>query len=440
MSKKTQKFGLLFLLLAFLIGVAVVVVPGHEAGADSGWKPGTELTAQNWGTMVGFKPDLSLAGIKAGLTISDSNYDTYKAAMPGTFETLIKKYKMRLNVVDYKPIHPSKGYIDATNKYAGQPKIVDVGNDVRARGLKDYTAGLPFPNPKTGLELAWNYHYSYNGDDGDLYYAVYWISASKGVETFEEWRWYYIMRTINRTDLEPIPAIPKFSSEGIQYTSITYCLSPYDKRGFGALFSRSVNPLNQQGHIYLPASKRVIRNSFGTRGDTWNGTDLLYEDVRGFMGYPEWMNWKLVEKKTLLMPMHAGISLGKEHVKKTFDMDNWPHWNPNMNWELRPTYVVETTPKLPDYPYSRMVFYYDAETFLIVYKEAYDKKGDLWKVILTGYNEPKDMNSAPPVYGMQLVIDLQAEHATAFPIYELKINTNLNVNEFTEANLRKRGR
>jgi hypothetical protein len=440
MRTSLEKLAMLILIVALTIGGAFFIGMSSQAEADSGWKPGVALTAANWGEMVGFKPDLSAGGVTTGLKIKDSNFDQYKSVMPASFETLIKKYKMKMKVVDYKPYHPSLGYIAATNKYAGQPKLVDTGSDIRKRGLDNYTAGMPFPNPKSGVEIAWNYQYSYNGDDGDLYYAVYWLSANSGIETFEEWRWYFIMRTINRTDLEPIPAIDKFKSEGIQYASITYCLTPFDKRGFGALYSRSVNPLNQQGHVYIPASKRVIRNSFGTRGDTWNGTDLLYEDVRGFMGYPEWMNWKLVEKKTLLMPMHAGIKLGKDQAKNTFDMENWPHWNPNMNWELRPVYVVETTPKLPDYPYSKMVFYFDAETSLIVYKEAYDKKGQLWKVILTGYNEPEDMDELPPVYGMQLVIDIQAEHATAFPIYELKTNTNLKPTEFTEANLRKRGR
>jgi len=419
--------------------LALVFLLATPAWAQS-WKPGVKLTSENWGKMVGFQPDLTTNKVPAGTTIKASNFDKYKAVMPESMGILVKKYKMKMKVVDYRPIHPSVGYIAATNKYAGKAKVLDTGKSLRKKGIEGYIAGLPFPSPKTGLEVAWNYQYSYNADDGDLYYAVYWISAERGVEHFEEWRWYYIMRTLNRTDLDPQPAIPKFVKSGLQYTSITYCLSPYDKKGFGALYSRSVEPLDQQGHIYIPSMKRVQRNSFGTRGDTWNGTDMLYEDVRGFMGYPEWMNWKLVGKKTMLMPMHAGIKLGKENAKKTFQMDKWPHWNPKMKWELRPIYVVEVTPKLPDYPYSKMYMYYDAETFLITYKETYDKKGQLWKLLMTGYNEPEDMDEAPPVYGMNLVVDIQAEHASVFPVYELKMNTGLNPDEFTESQLRKRGR
>lgn len=422
------------------LALSVLFIMGAIATAQSTWKPGTPLTSENWGKMVGFAPDLTTVKVPAGTVIKAGNVDKFAAVIPESIQNLIKKYKMKLWIKDYQPMHPSEGYIAATNKYAGQPQLIETGNDVRKKGIKGYTAGLPFPNPKNGLEVAWNYQYSYNGDDGDLYYAVYWISADSGVQHFEEWRWYYIMRTTHRTDLAPIPAIKKFVDKKLQYTSITYCLSPYDKKGFGALYSRSEEPLDQQGHVYIPSMKRVVRNSFGTRGDTWNGTDLLYEDVRGFMGYPEWMKWKLVGKKTLLMAMNADIKLGKENVKKTFKMDKWPHWNPKMKWELRPVYVVEVTAKLPDYPYSKMNIYYDAETFLIVYKESYDKKGQMWKKVLVGYNTPEDMDEGPPVYGMQLVIDVQAEHATAFPIYELKMNSGLNTDEFTESNLRKRGR
>ena len=420
--------------------MTLVTMFSLSALADSAWKPGVKLTAENWGKMVGFSPDLTVVDTKGVKKIKASNYDKFKAAMPASYEILIKKYKMKMPLREYSPIHPSVGYIKATNNYAGQAKIINTGNDVRKKGIKNYTAGLPFPNPKTGLEIAWNYQYSYNGDDGDLYYAVYWVDANRGVQHFEEWRWYYIMRAMHRTDLAPKPHIPKFVKKNLQYTSITYCLSPYDKKGFGALYSRSEDPLDQQGHIYVPSMKRILRNTFGTRGDTWNSTDLLYEDVRGFMGYPEWMNWKLVDKKTMFMSMHAGIKFGKENAKKTFDFENYPHWNPTIMWELRPVYIVEVTPKLKDYPYSKMYMYYDAESFLIVYKEAYDKKGELWKILLTGYNEPEDYDELPPVYGMQLVIDVQSEHATAFPIYTMKTNTNLDPDEFTIGELRKRGK
>jgi hypothetical protein len=424
-----------------LMNILLVAALCFAGLPSAGALAGDEITADNWTDMVGFKPDPEKSKlVKKGMKITKKNVAAVADLLPPAMKMMIEKYKLQLKVTDYKPIHPSEGYIEATNKYRGQPQMIDIGKQFRKRGIKNYVAGLPFPNPKTGLEVAWNYQYSYNGDDGDTYYTVYWISAATGVEHTEEWRWAFIIRTINRTDLDPKPAIKSFLDKGLQYTSITYALAPYDKKGFGALYSRSVDPLDQQGHIYVPAMRRVLRNTFGTRGDTWNSTDLLYEDVRGYMGYPEWMNWKLIGKKTMLMAMHAGTKLGKKYGKKNYDIDHWPHWNPKMKYEPRAVYVVEVTPKFPDYPYSKQIMYFDAETFYLPYKEAYDKKGDLWKVVLIGFNDSPDMDSQPSEFGACAVIDFQAEHATLINFHKALSNTGLDPKMFTLSNLRKRGR
>ena len=421
-------------LISMFVAATMLAAPVMSAQAEG------KLTKENWTEKAGFKPDLSAAGFKSGMVIDENNWEKVKEYIPAGLEVLVTKYKLKLWTRDYKAVHPSIGFLNATNKYLGQPKTLETGDDPRAVGIENYTAGLPFPNPKNGLEVAWNYTFAYNGDDGKFHYGVYWISAKKGVERWEEWAWEYITRTINRTDIEPIPAIPAFKKKGIQYASITYAIQPYDKRGFGALYMRYDKPEDQEGWIYVPTMRRVLRNTFGSRGDAWNSTDLLYEDVRGYMGYPEWMNWKLVGKKTILATAHAGVPAGKEARDKVFDFKTWPHWNPKMKWEPRPVYVLEVTPKLKDYPYSKMVMYVDAETYYIVFKEAYDKKGRLWKVLVNGYYASKDMNKYPPGIGTALIIDLLAEHATAFPSYNFKANVGLKPSRFKVSTLRKMGK
>jgi len=102
--------------------------------------------------------------------------------------------------------------------------------------------------------------------------------------------------------------------------------------------------------------------------------------------------------------------------------------------------VVEVTSKIPDYPYAKQIMYFDAETFYIPYKECYDKKGDLWKVVILGINASSDMDSMPPEYGGCAVVDFQAEHATLFHFHKVTANTDLDPKMFTLSNLRKRGR
>ncbi|NOZ02033.1 MAG: DUF1329 domain-containing protein [Deltaproteobacteria bacterium] len=419
--------------IAFTAGFLVIAI-SSMAGAKL--KPGVVITKDNWTKLVGFAPEIP-PGYKTGVKIDKSNWTQYKKYIPDGLALLIKKYAMKLWTTKYRPVHPSLGYIKATNKYHRDVSYWDTGKDARTRGIKGYTAGLPFPNPQNGLEVAYDYHYAYNGDDGGFHYGVYWVDAHSGVERSEEWRWLYIIRAMNRTDIPPLPNIPMFEKKDIMYASMTWAIEPYDKAGFGALYYRYQQPKDQMGWIYIPTMRRTMKATFGTRGDAWNSTDMLYEDVRGYMGYPEWMHWKLKAKKTILAPTHSGIRAGKKYRDKTFDFKNFPHWNFKAKWEPRPVYEVEVTPKFKDYPYSKMIIYFDAETFYIPLKIAYDKKGQLWKVLINAFNASPNMDKYPLGIGTSLVIDIQAEHATVFPSYNFKADQGLRPGKFTLTNLRK---
>ena len=437
--RKTTRWIALALSAALVVGFTMTLASSPAVA---------QITSDNWTEKAGFAPNLAeYPNYKPGKTIKASNLKNFEKWVPKGLAVLISKYKLKLKTAPYEATHPSTGYIEATNKYAGQPKIDFSKKKPRELAFSGYTAGLPFPAPhnekdpmKAGRMIAYNYIYNYMGDDGGFHYGVYWISAKSGIEKTEEWRWRYITRTINRTDIDPKPAIAEYQKDNIAYRSMTWAVYPQDKRGFAALYSRYVEPKDQQGWLYIPTMRRVMRYAFGTRGEAWNNTDMLYEDVRGYMGYPEWMEWKLLGKETMMAPMHSGMESGKSARDKNFDFENWPHWNPKMKWEPRPVYKVEVTPRIPDYPYAKMIMYIDAETYFIVFKEAYDKKGELWKVILNGFNASPDMDEMPLGIGTSMTIDLKAEHASVFPSYETEANVGYDPGFFTETNLRKMGK
>jgi len=420
--------------LSLLIAVALLALAFAAAAVGQ-----EKLTRKNWAKNVGFPVDLSKAP-PAGIIINAGNMAKYKDMLPAGVQTLIKKYGLKIETAKYKPEVPSDTYIAATSKYRGSAKTLDPNAHYRKLGITGYKAGLPFPMPKNGLEVAWNYIYSYMGDDCDNYFGVYWIGAKAGIERSEDWRWMYITRAVYRTDIEPLPDIPEARKKGVQYYSATVTLSPLDKKGFTAMYTRKIEPMDQQGYIYIPAQRKSTRFAFGTRGDSWNNTDLLYEDVRGYMGYPEWMNWKIIGKKTMLMPMHAGIPHGKGALSKVYDFKNPPHWNFKGKWEPRPTYIVEAKAKFRDYPYSKMIFYIDAENYYILLKDSFDKKGQLWKVLINAWNGSRSPRTQPPDVGTCLVVDLQAEHATAFGWYSAKFNVGLTPDQFSLTKLRKLGK
>jgi hypothetical protein len=395
------------------------------------------FTNENWGEAVGFKPDLSLLKVPAGTVIHKGNVDQVKDLLPPGLQQLVQKYELKLNITDYKPYSPSLAYVRATEENLGKAKALDVGKDIRKSGFSGYVSGLPFPKPKDGLQVAYNFLNTYGGDDVDRYYDVSWISAKSGLENSEYWHWQTI-RLANRTDIAPLPLVPMFEKERYRGAALTTALEPYDKQGFGALYFSSLDPVDLTGYVYVPAMRRVLRQTFGTRGDSWNATDYLFEDVGGYLGAAEWMSWKIIGKKTMLLPANSGAKFGKD-PKAVFDIDKWPHWNPKVNWQARPVYVLEVKPKIPDYPYSRMLVLVDAETYTVPYKEALDKKGELWKIILTGGNFSPDPKTTPPLPGFSVALDLQSQHATLITFRKVTTNSNLNPAKFSVATLKAQG-
>lgn len=418
------------LLLAFLTVLAAAAQPADDE----------PLTRANWGARVGFAPDLALPAYTPGMVIDRGNIEQFKDIVPEAAMTLVKKSGMSISTVAYRPYAPSDGYIAATNAYHRQVRLIEIGDAAKERELEGYQGGMPFPAPANGREIAWNYTLAYTGDDSESVFAVFWLSAKRGVERSEIWRTLSVHRAKFRTDIEPLPAIPSLVKKGVIAATLTTALRPLDKKGFSSLYYGYLEPKEPEGWLYLPTQRRSIRLTFGLRGESWNNTDLLYEDVRGYTGSPEWMNWKLLKKTTQLMPMHAGVVIGKGNEKAAFDMDTAPHWNPKMKWELRPTYVVEATPKFPEYPYSRMIFTIDAESSYIFTKTAYDRKGLLWKVLINAANESTDPARLPSSVALSLVVDIQSEHATAFFWHSQKQNIGLSGNLFSQTSLRKLGR
>ncbi len=398
------------------------------------------ITRENWGAQTGFVSDLNIPGFQSGMTIDAGNVEQFKDYLPEPVLLMLRKYKLKIRTRDYAPYAPSDGYIAATNKHRGTARLVEIGDSTKITGLENYHAGLPFPDPKTGREVAWNFFNSYHGDDGKHEFGVFWISAKKGVESSERWRWTLINNSMHRTDIEPIPRLEKIAKKNIAATSITEILSPMDRKGQMALYNIYDNPVEREGWIYIPAQRRTMRFTSENHGESWNNTDLFYEDIRGYSGRPEWMDWKILAKTTMLAPMCAGVKYGPEAAKETYDFENPPHWNPRLNWQPRPVYVLELTPKFKKYPYSKQILFVDAQGYYAHAKIAYDRKGQPWKLVLNATNESLDPTSKPLTIATSLVIDLQAGHATAFPWYAYEANTGVDPNMFSLTTLRKRAR
>ncbi len=433
---------------ARVVAVAVVAVVARGARADGTPEAGVtagrdgppeSLDATTWTRAVGFEPDLQGAP-EPGVVVGAANVEEYRAFVPDSLATLVRDLGLTLDVAAYRPIHPSRGYLEATRAAWGRARAVETPGSIRTRGIEGYAGGLPFPRPKTGLEVVWNQFFAYQGDDGWVRFRAYWVSASRGVERTEDWSWSYLVRGMDRTDLDPRPDLPEFKARGIRYASLAACEAPDDKAGTLALMVRHDDPVDQRGFLWVPALRRALKMVFGAPGVPWNGSDMLFEDIRGLSGHPEWWDWTLLQTRTVLAPMHAGVRIGPGETEKSVDFDAPPHFNPRVQWEPRPVHVVEGRPKFWTSRYGRVVLYVDAETFLVPWKEGYDRDGSLRAVVLHAFNASPDEDSEPPPLALALAVDLRRGHATLFATLETRANVGLCAADFSQAAVLRMGR
>lgn len=401
-------------------------------------KEGETVTESNWSDLtVGFKPDgQALGGLTAGSAIDKSNADKAKEAIPEGLRALIDQYDLKLPLRDYAPIAPSGGYIEATNQYSRSAKLIETGDDPDKKGIEGYVAGLPFPMPENGLEAAWNFLHHYEADNFQSDFKIFWINPKRGVERSQTWAWEGFRRPLSKTDMAPKPAMPQFSKDKIFSITMVKAKEPFDVSGLRQMFYANDWPSESVQWVYIPALRRVRQLSYGLRGDVFNSTDLFVEDARGYSGFVEWQKWKLSGKKTILGSMHADMPNTPEGHAQAFELKSSPYVNFTVPWEPRPVYVVEAQSKYPQYPYGKMVFYIDAETNLVLLKEGYDRKGNLWKTIVLVYNAHQA--GLPPDLRALHVIDHRIRHATLFYLWNWRYNDpSISLNDFTITAMRR---
>ncbi|MEW6442725.1 MAG: DUF1329 domain-containing protein [bacterium] len=334
-------------------------------------------------------------------TIDKNNVDQYKDKMPAGMYEQIKAWNHVVNV--YETVRDHKfppQYVAATEKHKGQPKVNEKG------GLESYTAGLPFPEPKTGIEVMYNYNYKYNGDDfffGDTDFYCY-SSTGKFRKLVGG---YSRIAYQGRLFLDPIPEIE--TAEGVESKEAQYLNYPEDVAGLCLITVRYQDPSKgDDGWMYIPSIRRVRRISVAQRADSFGGTDLTWDDYRGFSGKVSDYEWKLVGQQEVIALYHAVTWKFRHKAGLPYAED--------LRYELRPVWVVEGVNKDKDYLYSKRRLYIDVDSYFILSEDFFDKRGTLWKYLEIPWTpDPRNFNQFAYGYFMY---DLLARRSTVIKISE----------------------
>ena len=210
------------------------------------------------------------------------------------------------------------------------------------------------------------------------------------------------MSLINSRGDERVRTIKQFVKEfDNMEKKIMYFVSPADVRNTSFMnWSYNEEGKDDDQWIYLPALKRVKRISSDSKSDYFMGSDFTYDDLGD--RHPSSDTHKLLREEKL-------------------------------NGE--DCYVVESTPKEEEYMYSRTVTWIIKDKWIGMKKEFYDEDEDHLKTLsVKKYEKIGDFWT---ILHSEMH-NVQKNHTTKMELKNVKLNTGIPDNKFTER-MMKRG-
>ena len=335
--------------------------------------------------------------------IDASNIDGVKEFLPDSLYELHKNTQKWgttwFTIVPYQFVKPTKGDI----KYTLEGKCSISKED----SLQDYVSGIPFPNPKTGVEVAYNFDNLNWGDQMKARQDIILVDGRRKYDRKMDLT-SYIMYFSGRRDIPEVPEVsynPKGVYRGIQ----SYYDEPASYKGTRTLLLKwNDRERDWANWSFSSSTRRVRRRSMAERQSSTGGADTCSDDNAGYSWSISAQKYKLLGRKDILIARHQDQEeLVKGHTEgKCF--------NDGRQRERIKTYMLEVFHKDPDYIYSKQVWYIDPETWSMIYADKFDREGKLWKVfdfakyMVTSEYDGQEVQ----VTCMQTVIDVQRIHST----------------------------
>lgn len=380
----------------------------------------------------------SFAGYTAGMTIDSSNVEQFKAIIDPVLFDHIKKgwFSMDTTPTTSFDLHPN--YVKASAEG-------DVTLGERLGDINNWKAGRPFlaepsmDDPRAGEKLAWNYKYGYNWGDAAVIQPFYW--KMRKMDTGEVARTltfnFSFMNFMGRVNQAPTPDILPNAKNYFRKIYVQV-IAPFDVKNTQLLIQRNIDDrAADDSFLNLSFQRRNRRLATGQITDAFLGTNLMIEDFEGYNGRVSDMQWKFLGAQDMMVPFFNHNDLtnldqethvvdpntGKEDDFRVTAMGGQGGCYPQVQWQLRKVYAVETNPITQDgaldnnHPIGKRVHYFDAQTFTIPRTNIYDRAGNLWKTFIISQAHPDHHLPANKGSGVSIddgvtMIDVQAQQCT----------------------------
>ncbi|CRL50649.1 DUF1329 domain-containing protein [Pseudomonas sp. SIMBA_041] len=370
---------------------------GNADGSIPAWKP----MPKNAGTVdsKGFLSD-PFASEKPLFTITAQNVDQYKEKLaPGQY-AMFKRYPETYKMPVY-PSHRGSTVPDdvfaAIKKNATATTLVSGGN-----GLENFETAVPFPIPKSGVEVIWNHITRYRGGSVTrlVTQATPQPNGSFSLVYFED---QFVFRD-KMKDYDPK------NPGNILFYFKQKVTAPARLAGGVLLVHETLDQVKEprSAWVYNAGQRRVRRapqvsyDGPGTAADGLRTSDNL--DM--FNGAPDRYDWKLEGKKEMYIASDS-YKLDSPNLKYT-DIIKAGHINQDLTrYELRRVWhVVATLKEGQRHIYAKRDFYIDEDTWQAAVIDHYDGRNQLWRVAEAHAQDY--YNVQVPWYTLETLYDLQS--------------------------------
>jgi hypothetical protein len=377
----------------------------------------------------------SSEGITPGLTIDQHNWQLAEGRLPVEVLRLVQAGDLSLTIQETTDIPPRATYIAATiEQFTG----ISLNGGYK---IEQYRGGRPFPfidstDPRAGEKAAWNLRYRDIPDTMEMRGVMDGVTNTGVVDRSSTGRMRvrYGMDRLGEEENDP-----QWAAQGIRIKASFEALAPSDIEGN----MRITTYFDDENHpaidlAYSPQNRRTRKGYVNMTMRMGGGRyDILQEEQPPFFftGYIHEYNWAYKGEQVLLAP-----GLLRESLLSFGGKNNW---YPKAPWELRKVVVLEVTPK-GAHPYSKRVFYLDAQTYIPLYVLSYDPQGGFTRLSLIVHGHP---DFVPGANGIRLPVPMGAawvsfaqDHAYRMTAHEPSFNQDFSPRRFELMELLRKGK
>jgi hypothetical protein len=364
---------------------------GNKEGTIPAWTGGLTKPPADWKAEQGYTDPF--AAEKPTLTINAANADQHKDKLPAGLMALLKKYP-NFSMPVY-PTHRTAALPQAVYDQAKVESTKITMNNGHIEGRDN--SFIPFPVPKTGDEAINNHIFRYIGGGFDREYAWFPVRANGDM-----YKVGFSDRVIAAKNFDP----PQGGNLAFAFYGLFTAPATLD--GTVYLVHEPVDQIKEprSAWIYNSGLRRVRRAPDLSYDNVADGTEgmRVTDQYLGFNGATDRYDWKLVGKKEMYVPYNV-YKIGDKKLKYSDILDKNTVKSDLMRYELHRVWVVEALLKSGQkHIYGKRTFYLDEDSWMVLAEDAYDTRGDLWRIGVHGFRQNYD--ALVPWHGIEIWHDL----------------------------------